>query len=258
MESPKYDIDEAFDKIQDKLYSKKVSKVVKLRLTLLYKVAASVAILFGLVYFLNSTTVYKTAYSEHLNITLPDNSIVQLNSNSEIKFNKRTFENDRKLFLKGEAFFKVEKGSDFKVITSEGTIEVLGTKFIVISQKEYLEVQCYEGKVRVNANEEQVVLTSTNAYRTIKDISETWDFGNPKPTWLYGESTFTNTPLKQVITALENEFDIQFIEGNISVDKRFSGSFTHSDLKLALKTVFVPMEISFTFNGENSIALVQK
>lgn len=256
LEGPEYNKDKVFEDVLDGIKAKNQTRVRKFIPNIFYKVAASAVILFGILYFLNNTTTtYATAYGEQLNITLPDNSMVHLNSNSKLEFDERNWKNNRKLSLKGEAFFEVEKGSDFSVETTEGLVEVLGTKFIVISQEKYFEVQCFEGKVRVNSNKKQTILNPTNAFRAIDTASETWNFTNQNPTWLNGESSFTNTPLKQVINALENQFETQFNLNNIDTSKRFTGSFTHSDIKLALKTVFVPMKISFTFNNENSVVL---
>jgi ferric-dicitrate binding protein FerR (iron transport regulator) len=256
LEGPDYDMDSTLMKIREEIKLKNQPKVRKLIPNIFYKVAASAIILLGVVYFFsNSTATYSTAYGEQLKITLPDNSIVHLNSNSELEFDKNTWKSNRELSLKGEAFFEVEKGSNCSVETINGSVEVLGTKFIVISQEAYLEVQCYEGKVRVNSNDKQTILNPTNAFRAINTASETWNFTNQNPTWLHGESSFTNTPLKQVISALENQFETKFNLSNIDTNKRFTGSFTHSDIKLALKTVFVPMNISFTFKGENSVVL---
>lgn len=256
LEGPDYNKDKVFENVLEEINTKTQTRVRKFIPNIFYKVAASAVILFGILYFLNNTTTtYATAYGEQLKVTLPDNSRVHLNSNSELKFDKSNWKDNRKVSLKGEAFFEVEKGSDFSVETTEGSIDVLGTKFIVISQKKYIEVQCYEGKVRVSSNKTQTILNPTNAFRAIDTASETWNFTNQNPTWLQGESSFTNTPLKQVISALENQFETQFNLNNIDANKRFTGSFTHSDIKLALKTVFVPMKISFTFKGENSVVL---
>ncbi len=251
-----YDVENEFKKVQKKINSKKQTKIVKLIPTIFYKVAASAIILLGILYFFNKPTTYATSYGEKINITLPDNSIVHLNSNSEVTFDDKSWNKNRIIKLMGEGFFEVEKGSNFIVETSTGTVEVLGTKFTVLSQEDYLEVQCYEGKVRVNSDDKQTILNPTNAYRNVNSNSELWNFTNPNPTWLFGETTFTNTPIKQVIKALEDEFEIKFSNQNIDMTKRFTGSFAHSDINIALKTVFVPMDISFTFKGENSVVLV--
>lgn len=256
-EVPKYNLEEGLLKIQNKISKKKNPKLFKLSNTI-YKVAASVIILFGLFYFFNLPQVHNTTYGEKLTFNLPDNSIVHLNANSKIEYIEKNWDENRTLSLIGEAFFEVEKGSNFKVNTPFGTVEVLGTKFTVISNKNYIEVHCYEGKVRVNTQGLETILNPKDAFRNTNSITENWKFKDASPTWLNGETTFYNTPLKQVLIALENEFGIHFNKKNIDSTQRFTGSFTHNDIDTALKTVFVPMNISFTFNDENSIVLVKK
>ena len=234
------------------------SKVINLVPNWAYAVAASIVIMFGVFYFVSEETHFKTDYSEQLAVILPDQSKVQLNSNSQIDFKSKEWEKNREVMLNGEAFFDVEKGNSFKVMTSEGIIEVLGTEFNITVRDNYFEVQCYEGKVRVTSSgaDNEVILTQGKAFRITNKNAEVWDFILKEPNWLKGESAFNKTPLSEVIISLENQFNVTFDKSNIDFTKRFTGSFTHSDINLALKTVFVPMEISFKPNKEKTIILL--
>ena len=261
LDTPSYNKQELFDKIQhqrsiNELIAK--PKVINIIPNWAYGVAASIVIVFGIFYFMNNQTHYETDFSEQLAVTLPDNSKVQLNANSQLDFKARQWENNRELTLNGEAFFDVEKGTSFKVMTSEGVVEVLGTEFNITARDHYFEVQCFEGRVKVTSNNtnNEAILTQGNAFRIINNKAEVWNFILDSPNWLQGESTFNKTPLSDVIVSLENQFEITFDTFNIDTNKRFTGSFTHSDLKLALKTVFVPMEISYTAKDKNTIKLV--
>ena len=259
LETPTYNEQALFSKLQLRNVQKQITKtrVVKLIPNWTYAVAASVVIVFGVFYFMNTATHYETEFSEQLAITLPDYSKVQLNANSQLDFKPRQWENNREVKLKGEAFFDVEKGTSFKVMTNEGVIEVLGTEFNVTVRDKFFEVRCYEGKVRVtNGSNNTTVLTQGEAYRVVNNSPEEWNFSQNGPNWLQGESLFNNMPLSQVIISLENQFEITFDKSNIDINKRFTGSFTHTDLKLALKTVFIPMEVSYKPNKENTIILL--
>ncbi len=164
--------------------------------------------------------------------------------------------NQSEVQLIGEAFFDVEKGMSFKVMTNEGMIEVLGTEFNVTVRDDYFEVRCFEGKVKVVSDTAiEAILSQGEAFRMVNDNSEEWNFSQIEPSWLQGESTFRNTPLSQVIISLQDQFEITFDRSNIDINKRYTGSFSHTDLKLALKTVFAPMEISYNANNENIIVL---
>ena len=233
-------------------------KVIKLVPNWAYAVAASIVIMLGVFYFIGNETHYQTDFSEQLAVTLPDHSKVQLNSNSQLDFKPGQWEDNRLVTLNGEAFFDVEKGRSFKVMTTEGIIEVLGTEFNITVRDDYFEVQCFEGKVKVTSSDtsNEAILTQGKAFRIVNNNAEVWDFILDEPNWLKGESTFNKTPLSEVIVSLENQFEVTFDKSNIDSTKRFTGSFTHSDINLALKTVFVPMEISFKANKEKTIIIL--
>ncbi len=261
LETASYNKQDLFNKILQQKASQEQSKepkVIKLVPNWVYAVAASVVILFGVFYFISNETHYATDYSEQLAVTLPDHSKVQLNSNSKLDFKSRRWEDNREVMLTGEAFFDVEKGTSFKVLTSEGIIEVLGTEFSITVRDNYFEVQCFEGKVKVTSinTSNETILTQGNAFRIVNNNAEAWNFILDEPNWLHGESAFNNAPLSQVIISLENQFEITFDKSSINQNKRFTGSFTHSNINLALKTVFVPMEISFKPNKENTIIIL--
>ena len=259
LDAPIFDASSLFNKIQEHKFKnqKAKAKVIKLLPNWAYAIAASIVIALGVFYFTTSQSSFETKFSEQLAVLLPDQSKIELNSNSELRFKKFNWDSNRVVELKGEAFFDVEKGETFKVITAEGIIEVLGTEFNVVSRDDYFEIQCHEGKVRVVNLESafETILTQGKAVRFVNNKNEEWQFSQIKPDWLNGESTFKNAPLSQVIIALENQFKINFEVSNIDTNKRFTGGFSHSDIKLAMKTIFIPMEISYSTDEANTIIL---
>ena len=137
---------------------------------------------------------------------------------------------------------------------------MLGTQFNVINHDTYFEVTCYEGKVSVSTSKDDIILTKGMGYRMMNSSkSEQWNFDfSSSKSWITGESSFESTPLSEVVKSLENQYNIK-IKNTESVDlnQRFTGSFTHSNLDVALKTVFVPMKIDITFTDEKTISLVK-
>jgi len=260
LDAPVFDASSLFHKIQTEKSTKNQKTnhtVVKLVPNWAYGVAASIIIALGIFYAMNLQSNFETQFSEQLTISLPDQSKVKLNSNSELHFNKFNWDSNRVVALNGEAFFDVEKGEKFRVITDEGEIEVLGTEFNVVSRHDYFEIQCHEGKVRVVNIDTSIetILTKGKAVRFVDNSKEEWAFSQLRPDWLKGESTFKNTPLSQVIIALENQYKVVFDKSKIDTSKRFTGGFSHTNLKLALKTVFKPMSISFHSDDSNTIIL---
>lgn len=237
--------------------AKPKGKVVKLIPNWVYA-AAAVVIAFGVFYTMTMKSHFRTGFSEQLAIVLPDNSSVKLNANSHLDYKTLGWKSNRALQLEGEAFFDVEKGKSFKVNTDSGMVEVLGTEFNVISRDSYFEVQCMEGKVRVTSSKigDNVILLPGDAVRVVNNELEKWDFSLKESNWTLGESTFNNTPIEQVLYAIENQFNITLDKSNIDTNKRFTGAFTHRDLNLALKTVAVPMGLSYSVNKETGVILL--
>lgn len=106
--------------------TKKKSKIISFNRNFAFKIAASIALLFGITYFLfnfNQETL-KSNYAENKSFVLPDESIVTLNAVSQITYSKASFKKNRQLKLDGEAYFSVKKGSTFNVKTEIGRAHV--------------------------------------------------------------------------------------------------------------------------------------
>lgn len=98
-----------------------------------------------------------TAFGKWETVQLPDGSIVELNANSELTYTTNWQKGaNRKVWLKGEAFFKVKKEKSeakFMVVTKDLTVEVLGTSFNVNSHGEETKVYLEEGEVKLYLEE---------------------------------------------------------------------------------------------------------
>jgi len=233
--------------IQNKIIKKKKAKLKKQNFKWGISIAASLLMLFGLfTEFNNQDTLIKTSFSEQKTVLLLDGSEVVLNAKSEISYLKNNWEDKREILLKGEAYFKVKKGSTFTVQTEYGTITVLGTQFNVNASNKYFEVTCYEGKVKVTNNNKNYILKPSNRFRKINDDNvEEHDTTIDSPAWVKGESNFKSVPLKYVIIALEKQYDIEIDANAIDDSLIFTGSFTHKNIDVALASVFKTMEIKY-------------
>ena len=252
--SPNFDIDDNYTDISHKLQLNE-KKAIQWHKPLL-RIAAILAICFS-VYFYSTTlnTEVNTQIAQQTNVELPDASSVNLNANSTLTFNKKNWEDSRKVNLNGEAFFKVAKGKKFDVITDYGTISVLGTQFNVKQRKNYFEVTCYEGLVAVNYKNNSTKLKPGNKFLVIDGKLYTHEKETTaQPTWLRGESSFKNVALKHVISELENQYAINITIGNIDNTRLFTGTFTHKNLDLALQSVTIPLNLRYNKSG-NSIVL---
>ncbi|SFD64139.1 FecR protein [Algibacter lectus] len=254
IEVPKIDAEQALADFKKRSFKKEETKVVPLNFKTFMKVAAVLVVLLTSSYFLffNHTTSYSTEIAQTETLKLPDNSEVILNAQSELAFNKKEWNQNRSLTLKGEAFFKVTKGKKFTVDTDAGSIQVLGTQFNVKERDNYFEVQCYEGSVSVTHKNNKTILTPGKSVRVVNgELVEVKPFNAENPSWLAKESSFSEVPLWQVINELEVQYDIVIDAGKIDAEQMFSGTFTHNDKNIALQSVTIPLKLSYAITGKN-------
>lgn len=247
----------SFNAINDSISKKRNIKNTQASFKWGLSIAASILVVLGSYFaFSFEEITHETSYAEQKTISLPDGSEVVLNAKSAINFTKKNWNNNRIIELKGEAFFKVKKGSTFSVQTPNGLVKVLGTQFNIKDTDTFFEVVCYEGKVSVTNNKNEHVLTTGNAIRKIDGKnSEKYDKEDSLPSWLNGESSFLSVPLKYVILELEKQYNIQIDARRIDDSIIFTGSFSNKDLKLALVSVFKTMDIKYSKEKNGILSL---
>lgn len=261
METPKINSDANFNAIKQKINQEKATVKTGISFNSFIKIAAVFAILFiGYQFITSGNTKIATQIAQKQTILLPDDSEVLLNAQSEIAFNKKKWDKKRELTLKGEAFFKVTKGQKFSVKTPQGTVSVLGTHFNVYARENTFNVVCYEGLVRVALSDTVIKLPAGNNLQTKNGSVITLEKTNLlAPAWVTKqETTFDNAPLKEIIKELERQYNIKInVTPNTLLNKRFTGSFTHNNLEVALQTVCNPLQLKFTIN-KDKVTLYEK
>ena len=248
---PEFDEKATFKAISEKIEQK--SKVKKLNpFATVLKVAAVLAVLIaGYLYIDSFGTTISTSVAEKETFHLPDGSEVALNANSSIEYHKNNWDKKRELNLNGEAYFKVTKGNTFTVQTKNGAITVLGTQFNVFTRNSNLNVVCFEGLVSVAYNDTIVKLPAGNSLK-IKDgtlITENKTTA-VAPSWIANESSFENATLATVLEELKRQYAIQIDAPKEILNKHFSGSFTHTNLDLALQLICAPLNVTYTIEED--------
>jgi len=97
-------------------------------------------------------------------VVLPDGSKAWLNSASSISFPSNFSKEERKVSVKGEVYFEVQRdvARPFRVDAPQQQIEVLGTKFNInaYADEPYVRTSLLEGSVSVKGAEREHVLKS--------------------------------------------------------------------------------------------------
>ena len=219
-------------------------------------IAASVAVLLTAVYFMSDTVNITTSNGENLVYTLPDNSKISINAGSELSFDKNRWESNRVVNLEGEAFFEVEKGSKFTVKTSNGEIQVLGTKFNVFSRDQSLEVKCTEGRVQVTAKGSQEILNAGDVVALSDQSLEKIPF-QAKIDWRQNSYSYRAESLGHVFDEIERQFEVEINTTEEIKTMLYSGALETKELKKAIYMVTWPMGLDFKINGK-SVEIVKK
>ncbi len=249
LEAPTFDMEKALVDFKERQLNKE-TKVIKMRpAQYLLRIAAAVTVLFVATYFyiasLNET--FSTEYAQRTEIVLPDASEVLLNAESELSYSERKWDTERKLSLDGEAFFKVAKGKKFTVTTDLGTVSVLGTQFNVESRKGFFEVTCYEGLVSVTFQGKEEKLPAGTSFLVVNERIVAVEAPNTSvPSWVNNESSFKSIPLTYVLNEFQRQYNVKVETKNVDLTQLFTGTFSNTNINLALQSISTPSQISYT------------
>jgi ferric-dicitrate binding protein FerR (iron transport regulator) len=237
---------------------KKPVKTLSLTQNWMFRVAAVLVIGFGL-FFTYMNINSSTEYAENGKLktfNLPDNSQVVLNSGSEIQYKKWNWDNNRTLKLQGEAYFRVAKGKKFEVNTTLGKVTVLGTQFNVKQRENRFDVTCYEGRVKVNYNDTEVIITKgmSVAFKNGESIPIP-DNLTKRPEWLNNEMLFHQADLKSIIDEFERHFNVTLELKTPDSSQLFTGTIPSEDIDVALQVIATSYHLKPVKVSENKIIL---
>ena len=247
--APEFSQDAVYHNLKARLASQKTPVYQLNSYRFLYRIAAVLIIaLSGYFYIQSQNIEVHTQAGQHLVVNLPDQSEVVLNAASSIRYNKFLWRLKRGLSLDGEAFFKVQKGSQFDVKTGQGVVSVVGTQFDVKSRPNVFEVKCFEGIVRVQSQGQTRLLTRGKAVKLANQALIAFNTNKSQPEWLKGQSRFNSTPLSEVLDELSRQYNIKIITQNVDTQQLYTGGFAHDNLTQALKAVTEPFGLQFRIN----------
>lgn len=250
-----------------KLEKKIKVKKQKFRLLKPFGIAASILLMVTIgVYFLNSSKVtHKTNFGEILKIKLQDGSDVTLNSNSSLTYYKNE---SRKVWLKGEAFFQVDKkratNAKFWVNTEDLIVEVYGTTFNVNTKKKKTSVFLEEGEVWLklkNGNDKKMIPGNFISYSSKKDeILENINIFNPtvKTSWKDGSLLFENLSLEKAMEKIEESYGYSIIfKDNISKNTLITGAVPTTNIDICIKAIEKSVDV-IIIKKDNSLIISKK
>ena len=205
-----------------------------------------------------ATQSFRTAVGQQATVSLPDGSVVTLNTDTVVR--TRADHERRLVYLdKGQAFFKVAKNRRHPfVVTAAGrTVTALGTAFDVRVDGDVLKVVLVEGKVRVEAIEsppapprptpaadappampppvtQSTDLSAGSQLVALDDADWRLTRANVarETSWLRGQIVFDDVALGDVVAELNRYSKRKIVIADPDLEKvRLSGIYTPGNIK---------------------------
>lgn len=241
-------------------HKKTTALVIPLYKNWIFRVAAILVIALGITFTIQnfSTETQFASNGTRTTFLLPDNSEVVLNAGSEIEYKKWNWDNHRNLELKGEAYFKVAKGKKFEVKTDLGKVTVLGTQFNVKTRKNRFDITCFEGRVKVNYKEREIILTHGQSviFENGNQINSTAT--SFKPDWLGNKIAFTEEKLSNILDEVQRQYNVKISVKTSYSDELFTGKIPTDNLDIALQIITTTYNLKAKKIDKTKIILEEK
>ena len=191
-------------------------------------------------------------------LTLADGTKVWLNSVTELRYPVTFTGEQRKVYLKGEAYFEVihDEEHPFIVCTDKVDMRVYGTEFNVNAyQKGVVQTTLVNGKVgiRVNATGKEVILKPKQMAEFVDGQAIRVENVDPYAyiAWKDGEFVFERETIEVIMDRLSRWYDVRVFYSNESVkQKRFTGVIDRYDnVEQVLRMIEGPATLRFEVKG---------
>lgn len=196
-------------------------------------------------------------------VTLPDGTIINLNTCSRLTYPENFSGKSREVFLDGEAYFDVahDKRHPFIVRAGELKIRVLGTKFNVNASTLVPQITAtlIEGSIEAVTGKKNILMKPNQQlkYDTSSGRVSLTELTNASREirWTQNVWVLSDTPLLDICQRLEQQFNIKIIIMNDElIGKSFTGEFyTNESLESILKTMQISTPFEYEYKGKNII-----
>ena len=240
----KYRVEDAWGKVESRIHNQSSGKQARFRNLItnpFIRIAAALIfaallLVSGYEVFINPSAKRNlrelSASHQVLNtFTLPDGTLVSLNSNTKLRYPKKFGRSTREVTIEGEAFFEVKpnKNKPFIIHAGNAQIKVLGTSFNVNAYPEskLVEVTVETGRVQVlNKTDKfvqtnELILTPGDKGTLIYESNSLSKTTNQNPNFLAWKThnlIFKATSLDEVIQELAKVYkvDIRLADSNLN------------------------------------------
>ncbi|WDF54186.1 FecR family protein [Mucilaginibacter sp. KACC 22063] len=248
----------------------KKSNVISLAPWLRWAAAVIMVCSCGLAFwYYSQKEIIRTAFGEIKTIELPDHSVVVLNGNSSLAYERSWGNNTREVWLDGEAFFKVKhlnkdslhikRNEKFIVHAKSVSVEVLGTTFNVQNRHNKINVALVTGKIKVSSgtvNSGIIMKPGDYVEYAANRINQKTQLEHPEKivSWSKRQFSFNDAKLGDIITMLEDTYGYHITLADPKLrEMKIEGGINVTGVKALLETVSTSLRVNIYQNNSNII-----
>ncbi|MCW2257642.1 transmembrane sensor [Providencia alcalifaciens] len=192
---------------------------------------------------------YQAKIGEILQVTLPDGSLVDLDSGSQLSL--AFDDNYRQInLLTGRAYFAVApmisiEHRPFRVAASDGIIQALGTEFSVDDKGDRVDVSVYQHSVKISLlSGQQIIVNAGHAAQYQQQIWPVSSFESDNPiAWRQGQIIFHQRTLSDVVNEI-NRYRDKPVVLLAKQGEKVSGVFQVKSIESALSNLSKSRELA--------------
>ncbi len=263
----KVDEHAAWERFKERVSEKKRAQVKSLpgkKRLAIFRAAAGIAALLlcsWMIFYMNTRTeMILLSSGAHVRTdTLPDGSVITLNTHSSICFPEKFSGRKRSVQLEGEAFFNIkpDKERPFDITVDDVHIKVVGTSFNVKNTEEQTEVIVETGIVTVTKKKNKVKLTPHQKVIVTKETIVLQVEKNDDELYSYYRTKVfvcNNTPLYRLVEALNKAYSSHIvIAGESAKTLPLTTTFREEPLHDILSTVAETFHLNIEYKGDTII-----
>ncbi|MFY0606673.1 MAG: FecR domain-containing protein [Cyclobacteriaceae bacterium] len=255
-----YDIDKAWAKVKS---TTRASSTGFFYLTL-RRLAMAATVVFSLVawyIFLNNQPIEKIAQAQNevIEQILPDSSTITLNKNSQLAYLEEFTENERRVKLKGQAFFDVKpnKQKPFVIEAASTVVKVVGTSFDVKVDEKKVTVMVESGEVLFGKDNKMLslkpgekaefdLITQELAFFTEVSTNGKEQFWRTKSLNFDGQSLFS------IVKTLKEVYKTEIIlETDAIKSCRLNVSFENDSIENIMEIISLALGLEVTYQPDS-------
>jgi ferric-dicitrate binding protein FerR (iron transport regulator) len=192
-------------------------------------------------------------------VTLPDGTIVWLNSASSITFPTAFTDKNREVALKGEAYFEVASNAKqpFMVKVNKMEVQVLGTSFnlMAYTDEQAIKTTLVDGAVKVVQESKDVILKpgqqaqidNNGDMKVVKaDLDATI-------AWKNGLFTFNDATIEDVMRQLGRWYDMEIVYPEGIPQDHFRGEMFRNENMSSVLKILEASGVNFSIQGRKIV-----